>query len=191
MAAVSLQAFWTSAKHGSLAPCEQAKVWAMNWVMDTYGEKYDFKIVQEDIAKAVTKVGGGHPDQPVVSKLLKIVRSDPKWYPGKLTEGAQKRGRKRTFTGQKQQAVASCAMAIKRSGYEPTAAAVKQRCPAATMNPDTEEPYTDKYIYQVFSSRCRDDGAEDTWSQLTPHSKTALSPEMQTMRLRGPWAAAL
>jgi hypothetical protein len=182
MSSAETQAFWTDGKKGSLAPWQQAKVWAINWVMETYGEKSKFKVLHKDIALAVTKVGGGHPERPAVSQLLEAMKNDPDWYPGKAAQNTEKRGAKRTFTAQRQQAVANSAMALKRSGEEPSAADVKQRCPAATLNPNTGEPYTDKYIYEVFESKCHDDGAEVLWSQMNPLNKTALSEAMQVMR---------
>ena len=182
MTSVDRQKFWNSGKKGSLAPSQQAKVWAIKWVMDTYGES-GFKVIQEDIAKAITKVGGGHPGREIVSRLMIALQEDPEWYPGKSADRTEKGGCKRTFSGQKKQAVANAAMALKRNGKEPTAAAVKERCPTATMNPKTGNPYTDKYIYAVFSEKCHDDGFEETWAKMSPNSKTALSPEMKVMRL--------
>ena len=76
-AAKDRHAMWSSARHGTLAPAQQAKLWAIDWVMDKYGEKYNFKRPQEDICKAVTKVGGGHPGREVVSKLFAL----PHWTP--------------------------------------------------------------------------------------------------------------
>ena len=61
------QAMWTSApRDGTLAPMQQAKVWGIKWALDRYGRKYGFKVPQLDIAKAVTKQGGGHPTQCVI-----------------------------------------------------------------------------------------------------------------------------
>jgi len=52
---------------------QQAKVWGIKWVMDKYGKTCGFKAPQNDIAKAITKVGGGHPTQSVISKLARRV----------------------------------------------------------------------------------------------------------------------
>ena len=68
-AAKDRQAIWPPARHGVLAPARQAKLWAIEWVMDKCGEKYSFKIPQKEICKAVTKVGGAHPGQEAVSQL--------------------------------------------------------------------------------------------------------------------------
>ena len=161
---LDFEAFWTSAKHGSLPPSEQAKVWAINWAM----EKYGFKLKQDDICKAVVKDGGGHPTQGAISHLLIRIRSDAEWYPGKNNEQSAKRGPKITFTEQRRQAVANAAMALKRQGEEPSAANVRVKCPQATLNPNTGESYTDKYILEVFGSKCFDDDADEPWEQRSP-----------------------
>ena len=57
-------------------------------------------------------------------------------------------------------------MAIKRSGVEPSVALVRERCPSATMNPETGESFTDKYILEVFKERCHDDGSTRRWRQV-------------------------
>ena len=111
-----------------------------------------------------------------------MLEKDPDWYPGKQTCEAKKRGPKKNFTPQKQQAVANAAMAMKRRGEEPTAPDVKRHCPDATHNPTTGKPITDKYIYGVLKSKCVDEGYELPWGHLNPHRKTALSPEMKKWR---------
>ena len=173
---------WHEGRGGTLAPAEQAKVWALIYVRD----KLKIQIPQEDIANAVVKVGGGHPGQGAISKLIEKFSSDPKWYPGKQDEDAGSPGRKLLFTPQKQQAAANAAMAIKRAGFEPTVAAVIQRCPVATLNPETHQPFSDPLITQVFRSRCFDDGAEEPWGHISPFHKTALSPVL--VKMRWDWA---
>ncbi len=173
---------WLEGRDGTLAPVEQAKVWALVYVRD----KLNKPISQGDIAQAVVKLGGGHPGQAAISKLENKFASDPKWYPGKQDEDAGPRGRKPLFTPQKQQAVANAAMAIKRDGFEPSVEAVKERCPAATLNPETKQPFSDNLVAKVFHSRCFDDGAEEPWGHISPFNKTALSPEL--VKLRWDWA---
>jgi len=185
-AAVDRKKMWTSGRKGTLSPAEQSKVWALKWVVDKFGEKHNFKIRQEDICSAVRKIGGGHPSQPSVSDLLAEISSDPSWYPGKSVEEGDKPGPKPKFTPQNQQAVANAAMALKRRGEEPSAKEVVLLCPNAAMNPDTGEPFTDKYIYRVFHTRCFDENGNAPWEQRYPLNKTALSPEMQA--LRASWA---
>jgi len=174
----SVGATWKSGRKGTLAPMEQAKVWALVYVRD----KLKHEVLQDDICKAVTKVGGGHPGQSAISKIEAIFASDPSWYPGKTSDDGDAPGPKPVFTAQKQQAVANAAMAIKRAGFEPTAAAVKDRCQIATWNPATQEPVHDKLIYKVFKERCFDADGDVPWGQLTPFNKTALSPPLVLMR---------
>jgi len=147
-------------------------------------EKFDFAISQEDMAKSVTKIGGGHPGQPTISALLSAIDSDPEWYPGKNMDEKDHGGRPPLFTPQMKQAVANAAMALKREGFEPTANAVAERCPIAATNPETGEAFSDKVIHEVFGSRCFDDGAEEPWGHMEPYHKTALSPEAKMLRLK-------
>ena len=184
MADSSLRSTWKSGRKGTLAPMEQAKVWGLIYVK----KKLKYKISQSDMCKAVTKIGGGHPGQSAISKLEEIFDNDPSWYPGKASDDGDAPGPNPIFTSQCQQAVANSAMALKRSGFEPTAAAVKERCKIATWNPKTQEPFCDRLIYKVFRERCFDEDAGDPWDQRTPFNKTALSPPLVQMRLD--WAKA-
>ena len=165
-----------------MAPVEQAKVWGLVYARD----KLNQPITQDVIVKAVVKIGGGHPGQGAISKLIAKFTTDDKWFPGKPDENAAKPGAKPLFTGQKKQAVASAAMAIKREGLEPTVEAVKERCPKATLNPETKVPFNDGLILEVFRTRCFDEGAQDPWGHITPYNKTALSPAL--VKLRWDWA---
>lgn len=143
---------------------------------------------QTEIAKAVTKVGGGHPKQRAISYLQASFRNDPEWHPGKRDEVAAPRGPKRKFTGQKQQAVAKAAMALKQQGVEPTANAIRERCPKATYNEEDDAPFSDNRIYEVLKTQCYDPGSEEPWGQFAPLHRTALSPELKRLRLA--WASA-
>ena len=53
---------------------------------------------------------------------------------------------------------------------------------------DTQEPFCDRLILDVFRSRCFDDGADEPWGHITPYNQTALSPELVAMRHA--WARA-
>ena len=114
---------------------------------------------------------------------LAEMEADPDWYPGKTAENGEKPGAKKLFTPQKQQAVANCAMALKREMTEPTAAAVKARCPLATLNPETDEPFSDERIYEAMRARCFDEGAKQPWGLHAPNNKVALSPAFMNMRV--------
>lgn len=177
--------WWHGGKTGSLSPLAQAKIWALT----TVSEKRELWLTQQEIADSVTKVGGGHPTQKAISNLQAQFGKDDDWYPGKNMDNAKNGGRKPVFTKQRKQAVANAAMALKKAGVEPTAAAVRERCPVATHNDETGEPLTDKCILEVLRTRCYDEGSEEPWDRMYPYQKTALSPELVRQRLT--WARAL
>lgn len=60
------------------------------------------------------------------------------------------------------------------------------QCPQATLNPETDEPFTHKVILEVFRTRCHDGDPEQPWSYRTPKQKTALTPEHKELRHK--WA---
>ena len=78
-----------------------------------------------DIAKMVTKVGGGHPSGEAIRKLREHFDEDPDWYPGKGVETGKRPGPKARFTSHKERCVAECAMAIARRGEDVTVEAVQ------------------------------------------------------------------
>ena len=127
-----------------------------------------------DIAKEVTKVGGGHPSKQAVAELANNVAKDDQWYPGKVSAGAKKRGPKKKFTRGKQLRVAKSAMALKRSGAEVSVGAVLARTPKAATNPKTGQLYTAPTISKVFKEHCFDEGEADPWLLLGPCHKAAL-----------------
>ena len=180
--------WWVSGKKGHLAPWAQAVVWALVKV-DAMRELW---LTDDEIAACVTKVGGGrhdHPSRTAISGWRHIFQQDPQWYPGKTDQEGAKPGPKKLLTGQKAVAIARCAMALKKSGDEPTVALVKEKCPDATWNPDTEAPFTDKYILEVFKDRCHDDGSIQPWRFVNPLQKTALPDWLKTLRRN--WAQRL
>ena len=158
------------------------------WALTKVSETRDLKLTQQEIADSVEKVGGGHPKQRAISDLQRQFADDEDWYPGKAMDNRGRPGPKPIFTKQRQQAVANAAMALKASGVEPSASAVRERCPVATQNEMTGEPITDKYILQVLRTRCYDEGSEEPWDRMYPYQKTALSPELVQQRLT--WARA-
>lgn len=182
MSTPSGPAWWVTGVPGRLAPWAQATMWALVKLNDS--ERLE--MTADQMAAHVTKVGGGHPGRQAVNDWRALFAADPEWYPGKVAENRKKPGPKKLLTAQKANAIANCAMALKRSGLEPSAAAVKERCPDATHNPVTDEPFTDKYILEVFKDRCHDDGSSEMWKQWYPLQKTALPEFLQTQRLN--WA---
>ena len=90
-----------------------------------------------EIAKQVSKVGGGHPSKQAIAALHSSTKNDNHLYPGKEKPGAQKRGPKNKFSKAKKQVVANSAMALKRVAVAPTVANAIARCPRAATNPAT------------------------------------------------------
>ena len=174
--------FWTGGRTGTLSRKDQAELWALAKVND----EYSLGIKQWQMAKKVTKVGGGHPSQKAVSDLLKAIATDTDWYPGKNIDEQPKGGRPPSFTPQMKQACANAGMALKREGWEPTAQAVIERCPTAAINPKTGFAFADQRFHDVFRTKCFDEGAEQPWGHMVPYHKTALSEDAEKFRFR--WA---
>ena len=139
-----------------------------------------------EVAKRVTKVGGGHPSPMAICLLRKKFDDDPGWHPGKSEEVRKRPGPKPMFTAQKKQAVANAAMAMDKRGEAVSVEQVQARTPKASLNPKTGAPFTAKYILQVFRGMCHDGDPDDTWDRHTPYAKTALLPEL--LPLRYSWA---
>jgi len=174
--------WWVGGKHGSLSPWTQAKVFALV----AASRQRSLGLSDTEIANQVLKVGGGHPGHTAIANLRGHFDADPDWYPGKQAESRKRPGPAPLLTPQKKQALAKAAMALKRSGEEPTVGAVIQRAPRASLNPKTGEAFSDKYILQVFRTMCYDDEASDPWDHQLPYQKTALPAELQQQRLA--WA---
>jgi hypothetical protein len=102
---------------------------------------------------------------------------------GKTKEDRKRLGPKPFFSAQKKRAVAQAAMALKRRGVEPSYSEVVAKAPKAILNPDTNEPFTPKYVMQVFKELCFDDDAADPWGHMMPYQKTALPQELIAQRV--------
>ena len=83
-----------------------------------------------DIAAGVTKVGGGHPTTQSIAQIRLAIAEDPLWYPGKIKDGAKKRGPTPKLTEAKKLCVARSAMALKSAGVGPSVAGVVANCPS-------------------------------------------------------------
>ena len=135
-------------------------------------------LLPSEIAASLTKVGGGPPTKQAIALLRRQIAADALWYPGKVALTAKKPGPKPLLTEAKKLLNARSAMALKEGGEEPSVAAVIQRCPKATLNPETDEPFTDKYILEVFRQKCFDPAATASWDRHHPYQRTAL-PECE------------
>jgi len=153
------------------------------WALLKVSEKRGLDLSDNDIAEDVEKVGGGHPSKQAIAELRARIAADPQWYPGKKSEDAKKPGRKPLLTEAKKLAIARSAMALKAAGEEPSVPTVLDKCPRAAINPDTNEPFTKKYILQVFRSHCFDPGSDVPWDHQAPLQKTALPDYLKGERL--------
>ena len=63
-----LARLWKGGKHGYFSPLMQAKAWGLG----------EAGVPHDDIAAKIEKVGGGHPTQSAVTKLLRSgIRANP------------------------------------------------------------------------------------------------------------------
>ena len=74
----------------------------------------------------------------------------------------------------------------KNSGVAPSVAALVDKCPQATENPGTGEPFTPKHTYEAFRSYCYDEGSAVPGDHQDPVQKTALPPFL--IAARHTWA---
>ena len=171
--------WWTGGVTGYLSPWGQAQVYALV----VMSEKFGLELKDHQIAEHVTKVGGGHPSHACIACWRATFDNDVDWYPGKTKEDRKRPGPKPLFNAQKKRAVAMSAMALERRGIEPSYRAVVAHTPNASLNPQTGQPFTQKYLMEVFRTMCYDDDPLDPWDHMLPYQKTALSPELIADRL--------
>ena len=99
-----------------MSPWSQALVVAMFKLCSSK----KLKLSYAEIARHVSKVGGGHPTKQAIAALHGCMNKDKHWYPGKVKPDAKKRGPKNKFSKTKQNMIANSAMALKKAGMEPT-----------------------------------------------------------------------
>ena len=180
--AFTMTSLWKSGKKGSLSPWSQALVVAMLKLCSSK----KLELSYAEIAKQVSKVGGGHPSKQAIAALHGSTKQDKHWHPGKVKPSAQKRGPKTKFSKAQKHTVASSAVALKKVGVEPTVANVIARCPRAATNPATGEAFTSPTITKVFKTMCYDVKPSEPWAFIGPYQKTALPKPLIDQRLA--WA---
>ena len=106
-----MRSAWLDAKDGSLSGREQAKAWALKeiWKGDDR-PKHGMLIY---IAGKLKKKGGGPPSCPALHQFFAKVDADDDWFPGKTNHDDV--GRPPVMTRQQRVALASCAMAMKKT----------------------------------------------------------------------------
>ena len=94
----------------------------------------------------MTKVGGGNPQPPALSKFFANVDKDPDWFPGKSAQ--EQYGPAPALSGQARNAIAQAAMAMEKRNIEPTSPRIVAACPTAIINPATGKPVDKKRAVQ-------------------------------------------
>jgi len=182
-APATLQEAWLGAQDGRLCPREQARAWALREVWREEGKgSYG---LQSFVASKVKTNKDGKPIGKALTKqsigeFFAKLDDGPEWYPGKTSGEA--RGPKRLLRGSKATAIVSAAKRLKSEGPEPTYANIIAACPAATLNPETEEPVDKKLVYTLFREACYDDGALVPWDHMARLSRVALTPDVMERR---------
>ena len=175
---MALQAKWTHAPQGRLAPKEQAKLWALREVLRKQGEDCQ---QFEWMATQVQVVGGGHPSRESVRKFFDRVDEEPAgWYPGR-SDG--KTGRPQELTPLKRKSVANSMMAAKKRGLNPSYELALDLCPKATTNDKTQEAFSRQAINAVLTTECYDDTPERPWQFRFGAKRRAVSAEDRADRV--------
>ena len=174
-----LRKVWTEGRAGTLSALSEAKAWALREVWRSEG-KDDWGLMSF-VADRVTKIGGGHPQQPAISKFFAKVDKDPDWFPGKSVQ--EQFGPAPALSRQAKNAIAQAAMAMKRRKIEPTFPRIVAACPAAIINHATGKPVDKKRVYDVFRELCYDEESEHPWSHRARFSKVALTDTQIEKRL--------
>ena len=133
------------------------------------------------VSERVTKIGGGNPQHPAISKFFAKVDKDPSWFPGKSSQ--EQYGPAPALSGQAKNAIAQAAMAMKRRKIEPTFPRIVAACPSAIINPATGKPVDKKRVYDVFRELCYDEESDHPWSHRARFSKAALTGAQIERRL--------
>ena len=175
-----LRSAWLDAKDGPLSGREQAKAWAMREIWKGDGKPKHGMLMY--IAAKLKKKGGGSPSCPALHQLFAKVDADDDWFPGKANYDDV--GRLPVMTRQQRAALASCAMAMKKNGIEPTYGKVVAACPKAALNPKTKRPFSKHSVYRILEEDCYDDDPCLPWVNKARYSKKALTPEMMERRLK-------
>jgi len=176
----TLRELWLGGKEGSLCGREQARVWALReqW---RDADKPEYGMMSYIASKVrTTKKGrptGRHPDRSAIRKLLeKIDGDDEEWFPCKFNN-EESMGRKRVLTGPKLHAVCKSAKTVKGEVGDVTFPLVAARAATALTNPDTGKLVDKKAFYTAIRENCTDEGADDTWDNLTRSHQQPLTED--------------
>ena len=180
-----LAMLWNTGRVGTLTPWSQCKVWALAeaWKIVKPNTVHGRNTWIKDLVEVVTedKRKKTHPTEQAIGRLLAKMESDPEWFPGK--HDGSKLGAKAQIPNSNKAVIARSAMALKKTGMEPTYSNVLARNPNAALNPRTEEPISQNTMSRIFKERCYDEDPEDTWGHLPRSSGQPLTAGEISKRL--------
>ena len=84
----SLEELWTSGREGTRSPLETLRAHCYYKIFLEMGVP-EGKVFAK-VASQVEKIGGGHPGNDAIRKMLLKIEEDPAWFPGsgKMTESS-------------------------------------------------------------------------------------------------------
>ena len=182
----ALRDLWHTAAPGRLSPWQQALALGLREASkEVYGGHVNVTWIASELLTTDSsgkRYSADAPQHGSLSEFFKKVDADADWYPGKQKTD-KKRGPQPILTRAKRARIASSAMSQKGEGHEPSVDVTVARCPAATFNPETKKPFSDKTIRKVFLEECYDFDPAQPWKLQTPLQKIFLSDDVKAQRL--------
>ena len=167
---MALREAWTRAAEGRMSPSEQCKLWALREVLR---EQQQSDTQWEWMASRVQVVGGGNPARQSVQEFFqRLDKAGKGWYPG-YTGG--KRGRKKQMTPGKRSNLAKSMMAGKKRGVNPCYETALVLAPSATLNEETQAPFSRTTINAVLTTDCYDEDPSRPWEFRFGSKRRALT----------------
>ena len=126
------------------------------------------------MASKVVLLNGENPGRNSVRTFFQRVdRTGADWYPGYT---AHARGRPLSMRPQKRKAIAASMMAAKKRGIAPSYEVALALAPSATLNQDTDAPFSRQTINAVLTTDC--------YATQADHGSFALVPSGVRSRIR-------
>ena len=172
---------------GHLPPLEITKAFAFDVVlrqMEKHMGKSACVLLGEDkgsfIAKNLKRKGGGNPTRFTVFKTIKKCKGKG-WHPG-MVQG-ERTGRPNQVSDHQKKEMARVLMATKKELVRPTPSILRAKLPKLTINPCTNAPVSDSFIYNLMHTMCYDESEDDPWIYAYSPAKDFLSDGMKTHRV--------
>ena len=181
-----LRKFWHTSAPGRLTPWQQALALGLR---EASKDMYNGHVCVSWIASKLRKTdetgeaySSDSPEHGSLSEFFKKVdQEEDDWFPGK--HNGARRGPLPLLTKAKRARIATCSMAQKAEGFEPSVEVTVKRCPAATLNPTTKQPFCDKTIRKVWLQDCYDFTPQFPWKYQSPLQKSFLPDDVMEHRL--------